>query len=68
MTHLPGRDRTRLYTIYVCGNCGSDNIVGSTPDDALCGDCGEWMNTVPLQVQATQTLPEAIDALDPAHS
>jgi len=40
----------RIYTIYVCAVCGSDNIECSTQDDSLCGDCGEWMNVEELRV------------------
>lgn len=46
----------RRFTIYVCGNCGSDNIECSTMNDSLCGDCGEWMNTEAVVVAR----PEAV--------
>lgn len=55
----PAPSPSRSYTVHVCSLCGSGDIAEATEDNALCGQCGEWMNTVPLVVVPREVLEEA---------
>lgn len=57
-------ERVTRWTIDVCGNCGANEIVGATEDDAKCGACGEWMNTEPIEVIPASTLDSIAEELE----
>lgn len=44
------REPRRWDHLYICGNCGSDEIEEANENDAKCADCGEWMNTDRVEV------------------